>query len=432
MDVGTLSLLIVIGMLVLLTIGVPLVFAAGLIGVIIGYFMFGVPGLILLLQRVYAISTEYLLLSVPFFLLMAALLERSGIAGEMFDAINAWLGRVRGGVLLVTAVMGAAMAAMSGIIGGEIVILGLVALPQMLRLGYDRKLAIGMTCASGSLGTMIPPSIVLIVYGLVAGTSISHLFLAAIGPGLLLAAAYMLYAIGRCYLNPDLAPRVEPTDMTLGDRLRATKGLIAPAILVFIIFGSIYGGVTSITEAAAMAVIATVAIIALRGELTWPAVTAALKQTFVSLGIILWVTFGATMLTGAYSIVGGPSYIAGAIIDLGVPPFATVVAMLVLFVVLGMFIDWIGIALLTLPVLLPVVQKLGFDLIWFGILFCLTIQTSYLSPPFGPAAFYLKSVVPPEISIVEIFQSFIPFILIQIAVLALVLIFPQLALFFVR
>ena len=430
MDVGTLSLLIVVGILALLTVGVPLVFAAGLVGVLLGYFLFGVPGLILLLQRVYAISTEYLLLSVPFFLLMAALLERSGIAREMFDAIDAWLGRVRGGVLLVTAVMGALMAAMSGIIGGEIVILGLVALPQMLRLGYDRQLAIGMTCASGCLGTMIPPSVVLIVYGLVAGTSVSKLFLAGIIPGLMLAAAYMLYAIVRCYLNPDLAPRVERARMSFHDRVRASKGLIAPIVLVCIIFGSIYGGITSITEAAAMAVIATFAIIALRGELTWSTLIASLKQTFLSLGVILWVTFGATMLTGAYSLVGGPTYIANIIANLGVPPFATIVAMMVLFVVLGMFIDWIGILLLTMPVLVPVVDKLGYDLIWFGILFCLTMQTSYLSPPFGPAAFYLKSVLPAEFSIVEIFRSFIPFIILQFVVLALVLVFPELALFF--
>lgn len=428
MDIGLVSLLIVCGILALLAIGVPLVFAAGLVGVILGYSMFGIPGLDLLAQRMYGLGTEYLLLSVPLFLYMAALLERSDMAREMFDAIDAWLGRLRGGVLLVTAVMGAVMAAMSGIIGGEIVILGLVALPQMMRLGYDRKLAIGMTCASGSLGTMLPPSIVLIVYGLVAGTSISTLFLAAIIPGLMLAAAYVLYAVGRCYINPELAPQTEAVTRSFGERLRLSKGLVAPVILVTIIFGSIYGGITSITEAAAMGVLATLVIMALRGEFTRERLVPALEQTFLSVGIILWVTFGATMLTGAYSLLGGPSYIANNIAALDVPPLATIVVMLALFMVLGMFIDWIGILLLAIPVLIPVVDRLGFDLIWFGVLFCLTMQTSYLSPPFGPAAFYLKSVAPPDVSIVEIFRSFVPFIVMQLLVLALVLFFPQIAL----
>lgn len=428
MDIGSLSLLLVGTILFLLTLGVPLAFAAALVGLVLGYTLFGIPGIILLMQRVYSISTEYILLSVPLFLLMAALLERSGIAREMFNALDAWTGRIRGGVLIVTALMGTIMAAMSGIIGGEIVILGLVALPQMLRLGYDRKLSIGMTCAAGSLGTMLPPSVVLIVYGLVAGTSISDLFLAGIIPGLLLATGYIAYALGICRLRPEMAPKVEREPISFADKMRASKGMIAPVLIVGVIFGFIYGGVTSITEAAAMAALLTFIVVVLRGEMTWVLFSGALKQTLVSIGVILWVTFGATMLTGSFSLAGGPSYIANSISELGFTPFATILVILLLFVILGMFIDWIGILLLTMPVLIPVVDKLGFDLIWFGILFCLTMQISYLTPPFGPAAFYLKSVVPDDISIVEIFHSFIPFIVIQIIVIALVLLFPQLSL----
>ncbi|SEL46350.1 TRAP transporter, DctM subunit [Roseovarius azorensis] len=428
MDIGSLSLLLVGSILLLLSLGVPLAFAAALVGLVLGYSLFGIPGIILLMQRVYSISTEYILLSVPLFLLMAALLERSGIAREMFNALDAWTGRIRGGVLIVTALMGTIMAAMSGIIGGEIVILGLVALPQMLRLGYNRKLSIGMTCAAGSLGTMLPPSVVLIVYGLVAGTSISDLFLAGIIPGLLLATGYIAYALGRCHLQPEMAPKVDRQPVPFADKMRASKGMIAPVLLVGVIFGFIYGGVTSITEAAAMAALLTFVVVSLRGEMTWVLFSGALKQTLVSIGVILWVTFGATMLTGSFSLAGGPSYIARSITELGVSPFATILVILLLFVILGMFIDWIGILLLTMPVLIPVVSSLGYDLIWFGILFCLTMQISYLTPPFGPAAFYLKSVVPEDISIVEIFHSFIPFIVIQIVVIALVLLFPQLSL----
>ncbi|MGH1417944.1 MAG: TRAP transporter large permease [Hyphomicrobiaceae bacterium] len=428
MDVGTLSLFLVLGVLVLLIVGVPIVFAAGLVGIILGYANFGTAALGLLMQRVYGLGTEYLLLSVPLFLFMAALIERSGIAREMFDAVNAWLGRVRGGVLLVTAVMGALMAAMSGIIGGEIVILGLVALPQMLRLGYERRLAIGMVCASGSLGTMIPPSIVLIVYGLVSGTSIGDLFLAGIIPGLMLAASYIAYALVRCHYDPNAAPEPDTNKFDFTAKLNKSWGLVAPIVLVTVIFGSIYGSLTSITESAAIGVIATLLIMMLRGEFDRARIFGALEQTFTSVGIILWVTFGATMLTGAYSLLGGPNYIANAITDLGLSPLGTIVAMLFLFVLLGMFIDWIGILLLAIPVLVPLVQQLDFDKVWFGILFCLTMQISYLSPPFGPAAFYLKSVAPPDVSIVEIFRSFLPFIVLQLMVITLVLLFPQLAL----
>lgn len=431
MDIATLSVLIVLGILFLLAVGIPLVFAAGIVGVVLGYSLFGVPGLNLLMQRMYGFSIEYLLLSVPLFLFMAALVERSGIAREIYDAIDAWIGGLRGGVLVVTAVMGTVMAAMSGIIGGEIVLLGLVALPQMLRLGYNRRLAVGMTCAAGSLGTMLPPSIVLIVYGLVAGTSISKLFIAAVIPGLILASCYVLYITIRCHLQPELAPDTDRSHISLRDKLRISRGLIAPVVLIVLILGSIYGGVTSITEAATMGVIGILVIMALRRELNWERLRGALEQTFLSLGIIVWVSFGATMLTGAYNLAGGPSFIANSIVDLGVSPYATIIVMLLLFLVLGMFIDWIGILLLAMPVLVPVVAQFGFDPIWFGILFCLTMQTSYLTPPFGPAAFYLKSVAPPDITIVEIFRSFFPFIAMQLAVLTLVLAFPQLALMLV-
>ncbi|MCE9683461.1 TRAP transporter large permease [Halomonas alkalisoli] len=428
MDIGTLSVIIVLSILILLAIGVPLVFSAGIVGVVLGYYMFGAPGLNLMMQRMYGFSIEYLLLSVPLFLFMAALVEKSGIAREIYDAIEAWLGGFRGGVLIVTAVMGTVMAAMSGIIGGEIVLLGLVALPQMLRLGYDKRLAVGTTCAAGSLGTMLPPSIVLIIYGLVAGTSISKLFIAAIIPGLILASCYILYITVSCHLRPELAPDNTQHRLSFRDKIRASKGLVAPVILITVILGSIYGGVTSITEAATMGVLGILLIMALRRELKWVKLKGALEQTFLSLGVIVWVSFGATMLTGIYNLAGGPSYIALSIVDLGVSPIVTIMVMLLLFLVLGMFIDWIGILLLAMPVLVPVVTQLGYDPIWFGILFCLTMQTSYLSPPFGPAAFYLKSVAPPDITIVEIFRSFLPFIMIQLVVLGLVLYFPQLAL----
>ena len=434
MSIETISILLLAGFLLFLAAGVPMAFACGMLGVSLAYLKFGVPGLGLLMQRIYALCTEYVLISVPMFILMASLMERSGIAKDMYDALDAWLRRVRGGVGVVTMIMAIIMAAMSGIIGGEIVLLGLVALPQMLRLGYDKRLAMGAVCAGGSLGTMIPPSIVLIVYGLVTDTPISSLFTAAIVPGLLLGGIYIAYILIRVRLNPALAPLVEDTGppLGLGQKLAASKGLVGPILLVVVVLGSIYGGITSITEAATMGVVGVLALIVLRGEFRVVLLREAFEQTFRSVGILLWVTFGASTLIGAYTLAGGPRWIGSLITGLEIAPIAIVLLMMLVFLFLGAFMDWIGIALLCMPIFVPIIKQLGYDPIWFGILFCINMQVSFLSPPFGPAAFYLKSVAPPDTELVEIFKSFGPFVVMEILVLALVLLFPELALWLVR
>jgi len=434
MGIETISILLLAGFLLFLAAGVPMAFACGMLGVSLAYLEFGVPGLGLLMQRIYALCTEYVLISVPMFILMASLMERSGIAEDMYDALDAWLRRVRGGVGVVTMIMAIIMAAMSGIIGGEIVLLGLVALPQMLRLGYDKRLAMGSVCAGGSLGTMIPPSIVLIVYGLVTDTPISSLFTAAIVPGLLLGGIYIAYILIRVRLNPALAPLVEDAGppLTLGRKLAVSKGLVGPILLVVVVLGSIYGGITSITEAATMGVVGVLALIVLRGEFRVALLREAFEQTFRSVGILLWVTFGASTLIGAYTLAGGPRWIGSLITGLDVAPIVIVLLMMLVFLFLDAFMDWIGTALLCMPIFVPIIKQLGYDPIWFGILFCINMQVSFLSPPFGPAAFYLKSVAPPDTELVEIFKSFGPFVVMQILVLALVLLFPELALWLVR
>ena len=430
MSIATLSLLLLIGILIFLVLGVPLGFATGVLGAAIVYLKFGMPGLGLVMQRVYDLCTQYTIIAVPLFIFMASLLERSSIAQDMYDSLNVFLRRMRGGIAVVTAVMAIIMAAMSGIIGGEVVLLGLIALPQMLRLRYDQNLAIGTVCASGSLGTMIPPSIVLIIYGLVTSTSIHNLFIAAIVPGLLLGTLYIVYILVRVHLNPSLAPPDPdvPEDMPLKEKLLYLRGIIPPVLLVVVVLGSIYGGVTGITEAAGMGVFGVLLIILMRGELTYKLFTEALRRTFKSVGMIIWITFGATVLAGAYSLSGGPAFVANAIVGLDVPPIGILLTIMLIFLILGMFLDWVGIVLLTMPVFLPIVLKLGYDPIWFGILFCINMQVSFLSPPFGAAAFYLKSVTPPHIQLIDIYRSFLPFIGIQLFVLMLVLFFPGIAL----
>ncbi len=536
MDVGTISIVLVLGMIFMLAIGMPLGFASVVLalGVMIMKFeptlltdpmSFGEgmltsrPGtgaLYILTQKIFDLLTEYVLISVPLFIFMASLLERSGIAKTMYDSLNFWLSRARGGIAIVTSLMAVLLAAMSGIIGGEVVLLGLIALPQMLRLGYDRNLAVGTICASGSLGTMIPPSIVLIIYGLITETSIKALFTGAFIPGFMLASFFIIYIIIRTQLNPSLAPLPEPKEgdpeggekslmfigflaIVIGSGaalllLRALlytvtganidlsedqgpiflgmrshlpwliaviilgfvlfkfvigrerslagwkhgKGLMPPVTIIGIVLGSIYGGVTGITEAAGMGALAVFVIAAIRREASIGLLWDGLLRTLRSTGTIIWVTVGAAALSGAYTLAGGPSYIAQLIVGAEMPTFLVLLTMMVILLFMGAFMDWVGIVLLIIPVFLPIVRAMPIEeigiigqlapnqvAVWFGVLFCMNMQVSFLSPPFGGAAFYLKSVAPPEISLTDIFRGFVPFIGIQLIALAIMLIWPS-------
>jgi tripartite ATP-independent transporter DctM subunit len=424
-EIGTLSIILIVGLLALISIGVPMGFASGFMGAVLVFLYIGDHALGILLSRYYSLVVTYSFLSVPLFIFMASLLERSNIARDLYDALNAWLRKTRGGVGVVTAIMATIMAAMSGIIGGEIVLLGLIALPQMLRLKYDQDMSIGIICASGSLGTMIPPSIVLIIYGLTTETSITMLFQEAIVPGLMISSLIIIYILIRTRLQPHLAPLSDEPPLTLKEKISYLPGLLPPIGIVIIVLGSIYSGITGITEAAGMGVVATLIIIFARKELTLFLFKDALTRTFKASGTILTITFGATVLAGAYSLAGGPKYVAETILAYDLKPMYLIFMMQLMFLVMGAFMDWVGIVLLAMPVFLPIVLALGFDPIWFGILFCVNMQVSFLSPPFGPAAFYLKSVAPPHISLTDIFRGFAPFIVIQLIVLACVMFFPE-------
>lgn len=534
MDIGTISLVLMLGLLVLLAIGMPLGMASAILAVLVLVMKFepallmnplsfgdgiltGRPGsgpLNILAQKIYGLLTDYVLISIPLFIFMAALLERSGIAKDMYSSLNIWLNRTRGGIAIVTSIMAVIMAAMSGIIGGEVVLLGLIALPQMLRLGYNQNLAIGTICASGSLGTMIPPSIVLIIYGLITETSIKALFTASFLPGFMLASFIIIYIIVRTQMHPEDAPLPEPEPgapagfeklalfgaflsilttgfctvlflralfftvtsqnimaegvdeifwgspdyvpwfaglvaISLGliffafGRERARigwdmgKGLVAPIVVIGVVLGSIYGGITGITEAAGMGAIAVLVIAMFRGEASFDLVWDALMRTLKSTGTIIWVTIGAAALAGAYTIAGGPVYVADFIVGSDLPTMGIILAMMLILLFMGAFMDWVGIVLLIIPVFLPIVQRLPIEeiglfgdlnprhvAIWFGVVFTMNMQVSFLSPPFGPAAFYLKSVAPAHISLTDIFKGFLPFICIQLVALSVLLIYP--------
>ncbi|KKD01738.1 TRAP transporter large permease [Photobacterium halotolerans] len=431
MGIGYGSLLMLGLMIALLLTGMQLAFVTGLVALIFTLGWFGPDALPLVTSRMYSFVDGYIFLAVPMFVLMAALLDRSGIARDLFDAMKSVGRRVRGGVAVQTLLVAVVLASMSGVIGGETVLLGILALPQMLRLGYDRKLAIGTTCAGGALGTMLPPSIVLIIYGLTASVSIGDLFKAAFLPALLLALMYIGYVLIRCKLNPALAPL--PTEAELAEDaardISYFKALFFPMLSVGVVLGSIYTGVASVTEASALGVVGIMISAVIRREMSWSMLRDSAIATMRTCGMIMWIGIGASALVGVYNLMGGIDFVEETILAFsGGSATMTLLIMMVILLVLGMFLDWVGVALLTMPIFVPIITGLGMDPIWFGVVFCLNMQVSFLSPPFGPAAFYLKSVAPKDISLGEIFSSLLPFIGLQLIALTLVIVFPQLAL----
>jgi tripartite ATP-independent transporter DctM subunit len=429
LGIGFATFLIFVLMVLLLLIGMPLGFLTGLVALFFTFGWFGPNAIGMVGTRVFSFVTEYSLVAIPMFVFMASLLDKTGVARDLYNAMRLIAGRLKGGVGVQTVVVAALLAAMSGIIGGETVLLGMLALPQMLRLGYDKNLAIGTVVAGGSLGTMIPPSIVLIMYGMTSNVSIGDLFTAAIVPGLILVSMYIIYILIRCYINPNMGPPAPASEIAMSPRekMRALGDILLPMTIVVWVLGSIYGGIASVTEAACMGVIGVVVSAIIRRELSYKIVHSALQQTMRTCGMIIWIGIGASAVVGIYNLMGGKRFVEGAILGLDVPSIVIIFLMMLILLVLGMFLDWIGIVMLTMPIFVPIIKTLGYDPIWFGIVFCVNMQVSFLSPPFGPAAFYLKSVAPPNISLGDIYKSVWPFIIMQLIALALVLAFPQLA-----
>ncbi|MDH3660971.1 MAG: TRAP transporter large permease subunit [Alphaproteobacteria bacterium] len=439
-DIGTVSIGMVAALILLMMTGMPLGVVTLLISIVCALLFFGPKGLYLVSTNAFGLLESYPLVAVPLFVLMASILEKAGIAEDLFDAMSIFAGNLRGGVAVQTVVVAVIMAAMSGIMGGEIVMLGLVALPQMLRLGYDQKLSIGTICASGSLATLIPPSIVMIVYGLSAQVGIGDLFMAGVIPGLLLASFYVAYILIRCALDPSLAPTAEEVAAKSGgDTSLSTNRVVAVVLsilLVACVMGSIYAGIASVTEAAGVGVFGAILVALVRFRFDWTLMQSALVQTMSTVGTIIWLIIGAVSFVGIYNLIGGGDFMRSLFTGLDLPPRGVIFVMMLILVVLGTFMEWIAIVFITVPIFAPVVvdmaPELGLDpswaAVWFGVLFVMNIQIYFLSPPFGPACFWLKSVAPPEITLQQIFASVLPFIALQIIGLLLVMFFPEIAL----
>lgn len=434
MSIELLSLLFAAVFGVTLLTGLPLAFATGAVAVVFTVALFGVPGLNLVVSRMFTLMGNYVLVSVPLFIFMACILERAGIAEAIFRAVHVWAGRIRGGLAVAVIISCALMAAMVGVIGAEIVTMGVVALPAMLARNYKKNLALGCICAGGGLATLIPPSVVFIMYGLTAGASIGQLYMAGVVPGLMLAAMYITYIIVRCWLQPEIAPPATKEELAipLSEKLALLKELALPGLVALSVLGTLYMGWATPTEAAGVGVVGALVAAAWNRKLTWRGVKGAVVDTTKVTAMLYWLFFGSSALIGVYTLAGGTKLIQDAMTNLPVGPLGVILVINLIWIVLGCFIDWIGILLLTAPIFVPVAVKLGFDPVWLGVLFCMNMQISYISPPFGPAAFYLKGAAPPGISVTDIFRSVWPYLILQVLAIVIVSAFPEIALWLPR
>ncbi len=324
----------------------------------------------------------------------------------------------------------AIMAAMVGIVGAEVVTLGVIAVPTMLKRNYHKDIALGSVCAGGGLATLIPPSIVFIVYALAAGVSVGKLFVAGVVPGLLLAAIYIAYILMRCLINPKLAPPAprEERDLPFSEKAKKLKGLVLPFCVAFGVLGSIYAGVATPTEAAGVGCIGATLSCWVNKKLNFAAVKEVVYNTVKITAMCYWLIFGAQMIIGIYNLAGGARFVKSVLTSLPIGTWGIIILMQLIWIFLGCFIDFIGILLLTVPLFVPIIVDLGFDPVWFGVVFCLNMQISYISPPFAPSAFYLKGAVKEDISLTEIYRSSLPYSFLIAIALTLVIIFPDIAL----
>jgi tripartite ATP-independent transporter DctM subunit len=427
MPIETLTWLMFGSLFLLLLTGYPLAFLVG--GVAVGFiaWLWSPDALALVPQRMWNNMTQYLLAAIPLFIFMASMLEKSGLIEEIFDVAYKWLGRVPGGLAVATIAASTVLAAMVGVIGAAVVTMALVALPSMLRRGYSPVLAAGTVMAGGTLGILIPPSVLAIIYGLVANQSVGELYLGSVLPGLLLSGLYMLFSILYALINPKGAPRIPKEEApTWAERWRALRSIWAPLVLIFLVLGTIFLGLAAPTEAAAVGAFGAMMVAALHRKLSWQNLRLALEQTAKATAMVLWIIFGANAFVAFYVAQGGDRYISELLLGTGLSPWGILILMQLILIILGMFLDWVGILLLAVPVFVPIIRDLGFDPLWFGVLYLVNMQMSFLSPPFGYALFYVRGVAP-QIPMGTIYRAAIPFLLLQLTGLVILMLFPGLA-----
>jgi len=428
MSIELLTFLFFLALFVFLVLGLPLSFVLGGVSVIFIYFTWGPQAFYMVASQTWGAMNKFTLVAVPLFIFMAMILERSGVANDLYDMMYLWFGPVRGGLAIGTVVICAIFAAMCGISGAAVVSMGTIALPSMLKRNYDKLMAVGCINSGGGWGILIPPSVIMILYALISGESVGKLFAGGVFPGLMLLVMVSSYIAIRCYFQPHLGPALPAEERgDWGRKLKAFKAVLLPMIIVLMVLGSIVGGITTPTEAAGMGVLGALISALVYRQLTWKLVMEACIRTYRLTGMIMWILFGAYCFSAAYHGMGAPHFIEDLMKYIPGGPWGTIIFIQIVIFLLAMVLDPAGIMMITVPIFLPFVKAHGFDPLWFGILFTINMEIGYMTPPFGFNLFYLKGIVPPSITMGDIYRSVIPFTIVESTGLALVMIFPQIA-----
>ncbi|UZK04469.1 TRAP transporter large permease [Venatoribacter cucullus] len=412
--------------LLMLLVGFPVAYIFGGVALIFGVFAEGLEIFAFMPFRIQSIMENTTMMAVPLFIFMGIVLQKTRLAEQLLESMGQLFGPVRGGLAISTVLVGALLAASTGVVGASVVAMGLISLPVMLKYNYDKKLATGTICASGTLGQIIPPSIILIILGDVLGIAVGDLFKAAVVPGFVLIGAYLIYIFIYTWLKPESAPAL-PRDETLNKTEFYRKALFAivpPLTLVLVVLGSIFAGVATPTESSALGGMGALLLALLYRQFSWKMVMDSSIETVKVTAMVFAILLGATAFSMAFSYTGG-DYIVEEILT-NLPGGATgfLILSMVAILILGFFIDFVEIAFIIVPILAPVADALGIAPLWFAILIAMNLQTSFLTPPFGFSLFYLKGVAPPGVTTLDIYKGVVPFILLQVTVLVSIMLFP--------
>ena len=415
--------------LVLLLFGFPVAFTFGGVALLFGVFAEGPEIFAFMPFRIYSIMENTVLMAIPLFIFMGIVLQRTKLAEQLLESMGKLFGGVRGGLAISTILVGALLAASTGVVGASVVAMGLISLPVMLKFNYCKKLTCGAICGAGTLGQIIPPSIVLIILGDVMGIPVGDLFKAAVAPGVALVGAYVIYILVKAYMQPEVAPAI-PMDDDLESKgeqyFRALKAVLPPLVLILVVLGSIFAGIATPTESSALGGVGALVLALLYRQFSWKMVYEAALDTVKVTSMVFAILLGATAFSMAFTYTGGDLIVEEVLTQLPGEQIGFLILSMLVILVLGFFIDFVEISFIIVPILAPVADTLGIAPLWFAILIAMNLQTSFLTPPFGFSLFYLKGVAPPEVSTMDIYRGVVPFILMQTAIVLSILIFPDL------
>ncbi len=415
--------------LVLLLLGFPVAFTFGGVALLFGVFAEGPEIFAFMPFRIYSIMENTVLMAIPLFIFMGIVLQRTNLAEQLLESMGKLFGGVRGGLAISTILVGALLAASTGVVGASVVAMGLISLPVMLKYNYDKRLTCGTICGAGTLGQIIPPSIILIILGDVMGIPVGDLFRAAVGPGVVLIGVYVIYILAKSFLQPEAAPAI-PVDEDLeykGEQyVRALKAVLPPLILILVVLGSIFAGIATPTESSALGGCGALLLAVIYGQFSWKMVYDSAIDTVKVTSMVFAILLGATAFSMAFTYTGGDLVIEEVLLGLPGEQMGFLILSMLVILVLGFFIDFVEISFIIVPMLAPVADTMGIAPLWFAILIAMNLQTSFLTPPFGFSLFYLKGVAPPEVSTMDIYRGVVPFIVMQLAIVFSILFFPGL------